>query len=204
MPKENEGGKHDDDSADSLYKRMEDQKWRESTSSRIVSLTDSEVTQNDRLDEIDDEISAVKEMLEGKTSDKDDNGIKGDIHDLSVGVNELRRLMMPDHLGQGGVIARLRILERAAGIEEKAVESRWKFFTAIAVAIISTAGFVLSNLDKIEKYLNRNQKKDPLATMIEKGKRPRSGRRISIRYVPPPADEPDSEVDGSADEKRDR
>ncbi len=123
---------------ESEYRRQEDRAWRESVSTRIVSLTDSEVTQNDRLDEVDEELHIIKEILEGRASDKDDNGIKGDIHDIRVRVNELRMLMMPDHLGQGGIIARLKAVEHATGVEEKATEYRWKFWTAIVVAIISS------------------------------------------------------------------
>jgi hypothetical protein len=134
---------------DSNYKRQEDQQWRDSVQSRIVSLTDSEVTQNDRLDEIDGEIHALREMLDGKVSDRDDNGIKGDLHELARGLSELRMLMAPDHLGQGGVIARLKALERQAGIEEKTIENRWKFLTALAVAIVSAVALVLTNLDRL-------------------------------------------------------
>jgi hypothetical protein len=140
---------------ESNYRRVEDEKWRESVQSRLVSLTDSEVTQNDRLDDLDDEVHAIKEMLEGKTSDKDDNGIKGDIHDLSVGVNELRRLMMPDHLGQGGILSRLRTLEKKAGIEEHESDNRWKFRTAVAVGAIGMLTAILSNIDRVGPSLRK-------------------------------------------------
>lgn len=137
------------------YKRIEDQKWRESVSTRLVSLTDSEVTQNDRLDDIEEEIHALKEMLEGKATDKNDNGVKGDIHDLSRHVNELHALMMPDHLGQGGIIARIKALEKKAGIEQSESDNRWKFRTAIAVAIVGLVTAFITNLDKIEPSFRR-------------------------------------------------
>jgi len=140
---------------ESNYRRIEDEKWRESVSTRLVSLTDSEVTQNDRLDEVDGEIHTIREMLEGRPSDRDDNGIKGDLHDLSVGVSELRRLMMPDHLGQGGILIRLKALEKKAGIEEHDLDNRWKFKTAVAVAIVSAIALVLTNLDRIEPPLKK-------------------------------------------------
>ncbi len=140
---------------DSNYKRIEDEKWRESVSTRLVSLTDSEVTQNDRLDDVDEEIHTIKEILEGKTSEKDDNGIKGDIHDLSVRVNELQRLMMPDHLGQGGVIARLKAVERKAGIEEHESDNRWKFKTAVVGIIGAAIVALLSNFDRIAPSLKK-------------------------------------------------
>ncbi len=140
---------------DSNYKRIEDQKWRESVSTRLVSLTDSEVTQNDRLDDIDGELLALKEMFEGKSGDRNDNGIKGDIHELSVKINELRALMMPDHLGQGGVIARLKALEKKAGIEEHESDNRWKFRTAVVVAIVGLVTAFITNLDRLEPTIKR-------------------------------------------------
>ncbi len=173
-------GNEDDD-----YRRKNDQTWRESVQSRIVSLTDSEVTQNDRLDEIDGEIHELKEMLEGKTSDRDDNGMKGDIHQLATGLNELHRLMAPDHLGQGGIIARLRALERQTGIEEKTIENRWKFLTAFIVAVISAAALVLTNLDRIEPPVKRF-----LGIRIaESSKQRSSGAKTSKRHRRPPPQE---------------
>ncbi len=183
---------------DSNYKRIEDQKFRESVQSRLVSLTDSEVTQNDRHDEQEEEIRVLKEMLEGKSGDKDDNGIKGDLHDLSVGLNELRRLMMPDHLGQGGIIARLKALEKKAGIEENESNNRWKFRTAVAVALVSAIALVLTNLDRIGPSL----KKLWSSTRVEESRpqKKRSARTSKRRHVAveAPAEET---PDGATDEK---
>ena len=169
------------------FKREDDRKWRESVQSRLVSLTDSELTQNDRLDEVDDEIHTLRAMLEGKADDKNDNGIKGDVHDLTVKYNELRALMMPDHLGQGGVINRLKALERREEKELQIGIEKWKFWVVLVGLIGTIAVAVISNLDRIETFLRRN---DPVDQAIEKAKHPKGRKVYRVRVVPAePADE---------------
>jgi hypothetical protein len=145
---------------DSLYKRVDDQKWRDGVNDRLAALTASEVVQNDRLDEVDEEIRAVRAILEGKADDRNDNGIKGDIHELNVMLNQLRAIMAPDSLGQGGVINRLKALEKKAGIEELEITSRWKFKTAVVGALIAAVVAVLTNLDRIAPPLKKFWKQE--------------------------------------------
>lgn len=155
-----------------LYKREEDRNWRERTDERLAALTSGETVQNDRLDETDEELHTIKEILEGKADDKNDNGIKGDIHDISITVNTLRALMAPDSLGQGGIIARLKSLEHKAGLEERNIDNRWKFYTAIAVAAISLLGLLLTQWDRVRALLNPK----PAIATVERPKRFKSKR----------------------------
>lgn len=135
-----------------LYKRGNDQKWREQVDARLAALTSGENDQNDRLDEIDEELKEIRHLLEGRASDKNDNGLKGDIQDLSRGLNQLRAIMAPDSLGNGGIINRLKAVERSSGIEEKSIESRWKFWTTLMVAAAGFLTAALTNLDKIQPF----------------------------------------------------
>lgn len=173
-----------------LYKREEDRMWRQRTDERLVALTSGETVQNDRLDEIDEEIHTVKEILEGRANDKNDNGIKGDIHDLSVTVNALRALMAPDSLGQGGVIARLKALERRAGLEELSIANRGKTWIAILGVISALLVALLSNLDRITALVHKKST-DPLDRMYERAKRPPNPKKIYRYRVIPPPNEPD-------------
>lgn len=170
---------------DSNFRRAEDQQFKERTNERIVALTASEGQQNDRLDEIDEELVAIHEIVDGKANDRDDNGLKGELKDLNRSYNELRALMMPDHLGHGGIINRLKALERNAGIEETRTEHFWKFWTAIGVALISLVGLLVSNWDKVSAFLS-SKNRDPVSEIIHKAKHPK-GRQIRkqvIKYVP--------------------
>lgn len=170
---------------DSNFKRAEDQKWRERTEERIVGLTSSESVQNDRLDEIDEELIKVHEILDGKSDDRDDNGIKGDLKDLSRSYNELRALMAPDHLGHGGIINRLKALERNAGLEEKKIDNRWKLIIAVAVGVLGLLSSLIMSWDKVSTFLNKKSS-DPLEQMIERAKNPRGRhlRKTVIKVVP--------------------
>lgn len=166
---------------DSNYKREEDRKWRERTDERMVGFTSSETVQNDRLDEIDDELATIREIFDGKQEDRDDNGLKGDVRELTRSYNELRALMAPDHLGHGGIINRLKAVEEKVGIRARQTDNFWKFWTAIGVALISLIGLLLTNWDKVQRYINAKSN-DPLDQIIEKAKHPK-GRRVHRTVV---------------------
>lgn len=139
---------------ESLYRRGDDLKWRDRTEERIVNLQNGDATQNDRIDDLEEEVRGVHEILEGKPSDKDDNGIKGDIKELNRGLNALRAIMAPDSLGQGGVINRLKAVERQVGLEEKSSDNRWTFATQVAGATVAAIAAITVALIAIEPVRN--------------------------------------------------
>ncbi len=167
---------------DESYKREEDHKWRERVDERLAALTSGETVQDDRLDDHESDLAIIREMLEGSPKDKNDNGFKGDIHDLSVGLREIRAVMMPDHLGQGGVIARLRTLEKNAGLEEKSVEFRWKTLIAILGWISAATVAAIYNGDRIVSAF-RHFRRPPTPQSVH-GK-----RRGRVRESPAPEEE---------------
>jgi len=142
---------------DDFYKREQDHKWRERTEERIVALTSSESVQNDRLDEIEERFAHIDTLLEGRPDDKNDGGLKGDVHDLGSGLQSLRTLMAPDHLGNGGVLNRLSALEKKAGLEERRLEHRWKFITAVVVAIITSGVLLVKSWPEIKPYFTAGE-----------------------------------------------
>jgi hypothetical protein len=141
---------------------------------RVLSLTNSDLAQNDRLDELEARLDHLDKLLEGDPEDKHDNGLKGDLKDLDRGLNSLRAIMAPDSLGHGGIINRLKALESG----ERTSESRWKFKTAVVVAFIGTLTAIVTNLDRIEKFFQ------PKPAVIQPVKR-RPVKRV-IRKAPPP------------------
>ena len=158
---------------------------------RIANLQNGEALQNDRLDEIEEHLDQIDHLLEGRPDDKNDNGLKGDIHEIAVGLNSLRALMQPDSLGAGGVIHRLKALEKKAGFDEKREEYRWKFWLALIGFVSAATVAVISNLDRIEAFLNRHDKPDKVSQMIENAKHPRPRHR-HIKIVIPPETQEDS------------
>ena len=163
-----------------FYKREDDKKWRDSTNDRITNLTASETVQNDRLDEIDADIARIDALLEGEPGNKNDTGLKGDVKDLWAAHNQLRAIMAPDQLGQGGVLNRLKALERLAGIEKQVSENRWKFWTAVTVAFITTAGFLIQKWGPEIKEVFT-----PKPIVVEPPKRKRI-THVRVRRVPAP------------------
>ena len=159
------------------YKREADQIWRERKDEQIVNLQNGEATQNDRLEDHDEEIQELKEMLEGKASDRNDNGLKGEVHDLSVSLNALRAIMQPDSLGQGGVIARLKALENREKKEQANTEYKWKFWIALIGFVSAATVAFITNFDRLQAVLNHKGKTDPLETMIDNVKHPKSHHR---------------------------
>jgi len=119
---------------------------------RVLSLTNSDLNQNDRLDELEEALEALRVLLEGRSEDRDDNGLKGDMHELTRRLNKLEALMAPDSIGEGGIINRLKRLEKRAGFEEKESEHRWKFWASLVGALALVAAAIIPNLDKIEKF----------------------------------------------------
>lgn len=144
---------------------------------KINNLTNSDIIQNDRLDELEDRLGHLDKLLEGDPDDKNDNGLKGDLKELSVGLNALRTIMAPDHLGQGGVNNRLRNAEDEIASLKKADDNKWKFRTAVAVAFIGTVATVVTNLDKIEKFF------EPRSSIQPAPKKRRVVKRV-IRIAP--------------------
>ena len=140
-------------SNDDLYKREADREWRESVDARLVNLVAAQKQTDDELDKIDKRLEDLDILLEGDPLKRDDSGLKGDVSENNKAINALRAIMAPDQLGHGGVKFRLDQLEESAGLKEKKIEQRWKFYTAISVAVVSLIGLMLTNLDRIEPYL---------------------------------------------------
>lgn len=170
-----------------------DEEWRSRVDDRLASLTSGETVQNDRLDEVDEEIEAIRVLLEGNPKDRGDNGVKGDVYDLSKIINELRAIMMPDNFGHGGVASRLRTLEKKAGIEQTRVEYHWKFLTAVAVAVITTFGLLVKEWPDLKKMWAK-ESANPLDAMIEKAKHPKPRHHhYTVKTEGPENNDPPSE-----------
>lgn len=174
-------------SSEDDYRRESDRKWRERVDDRLASLTTGEQVQNDRLDDLDEEIEAIKGILDGDPHDKDDSGVVGDLKSLTTRVNSIWALMGKDSLGDGGIIATVKDLKARADQERINQEYRWKFWLALVGLISAVVVALVTNLDKIQAFLNKKSN-DPIDQMIDKAKNPK-GRHIRIRKVVPQEDE---------------
>lgn len=134
----------------------ENDQWKQRVDERLASLTAGESVQDGRLEELEEQLELQWQTLHGQTGHKEDTGMEGDLRDLGRAVNELRTVMMPDTLGNGGIITRLKRLERKEEREEHSLESRAKFWSPILVAIITSSFLLVREWPGIIERWNHN------------------------------------------------
>ena len=98
--------------------QSDDRIWRERIEERVASNTAGQIAQDGRLDYLQEEVEKFAEM-------------ERRFDDLETKVNMLRSVMLPDALGNGGVITRIKALEKHEGREERSQEYKWKFWIAL-------------------------------------------------------------------------
>ncbi len=176
---------------DSNYRRAEDQEWRKSVESRLVSLTSAQKTTDDDLDKHETRIDEVEQLLEGDPLKRDDSGLKGDVSDLTHAINTLRAIMAPDALGHGGIKSRLDAVERALGLKVQNTEGRWKAIAAAigATAIITSALF--ANLGSLEHFVKKVWN---VGMGLESTPQKKSTARTSKNHRRPPKRSPPPEL----------
>ncbi len=178
-----------------FYKREEDRKWRESVEARLVNLVSAQKSTDDQLDEQDLEIVGLKETVNGDPKDRD-GGLIGQVNTLETSLNSIQRVLQPDAAGNAGLVAQFREVKQKVLGKEKEQEYRWNFLNSatvaiasILVALISIAGLLITNWDKVSEFLNRKGKTDPVEQMIENARHPKPRRRHIVRVKPVPDDE---------------
>lgn len=174
-------------SDDAHNRREEDRIWRQRTDERIAALTTGETVQNDRLDEYEERLEDLEKLARGDPETRGDHGLSGDVDEVSKGLNELRAIMAPDHLGQGGVNNRLRALEDEVRSLRKAQDNRWKFWTAIGVAFITSGTLLVREWPAIRAAFHPQSKITAPA--------PKKTKRVVRRLPPPPPPEPADETE---------
>lgn len=159
-----------------MNSKEDEQIWRDQVNDRLASLTASEVVQNDRLDSLHEIITDMKNLWEGVPDDKNDNGIKGDLRELSVSINRLNSALClditgspgSDFTGRPGPLKKIELMWDGIERREKQADRRWKGLVTLAVAIVSTVGLLITNLDRLEPYLRKTV---PVEKKVTKKKR---------------------------------
>lgn len=170
--------------------------WRDRSDARLASLTASETIQNDRLDEHDEEFVEVHHIIDGDPRIKDDSGIRGAIKELNENLIPLMRVMLPDSLGNGGIINRIRALEKDDERKAKNIEYRWKYWTAVTVAVVTLMGFLLKDWPEIRNAFY-GPREDVVGKQIDQAKHPKIRRRRVVVHVAAPEEESNGELHDS-------
>lgn len=173
-------------SNEELWKRDDDKRWRERTDERLASLTNGEIVQNDRLDAIQEQLRDLDQVLRGDP-EKDTGGIVEHLHELQVGITSLRTIMAPDALGGGGVLNRLKALEKKEEREQRQTEYKWKFRIALIGLVSAATVAIVTNFDRIGTFWRREMRTETtLEQKINRAKHPKGKRR---RIVVPKEDD---------------
>lgn len=108
--------------------------------------------------------------------EKDTDGAMARLHIQENDINLLKALVLKDAAGNKGLVGRVETLESG----ERTSDNRWKFATAVVVAVLSMAGLLITNWDRIGAFLTQKPT-DKLDRMIEKAKHPK-GRHPRVVY----------------------
>lgn len=158
--------------------------WQREVDENLASLNAGQRVWERDLTLLRKVMGDIDRLLRGDP-EKDTEGVIARIHDIERQLSKLNAVLFVDSTGKKGLIHDVYELRG----EEKRVVERWKFATAITVAIIGFLGLFISNWDKIIKAAGVGRPPDKLERMINNAKRPpNSGKvRVKVRYVEPPA-----------------
>lgn len=148
-----------------FYRRQEDQRWREKIDERLASLTTDTMVSQDRLEEVEEKLEVLDRSVRGDAS-KETGGIIERMHELEGKIARLWSVIFMDAAGGHGMYEEWRKIQA----HERRVEIHWKFYTAVVVAVISTVGLLLTNLDKIKKHFPQETTEK---VKTQKAKKPR-------------------------------
>lgn len=112
--------------------------------------------------------------------EKDTDGMIARLHMQENDINLLKAVLLKDKAGNKGLVGRVEVLERG----ERTSEHRWKFATAVVVAVLSLLGLLITNWGSISAFLNKPPS-DPLEIALEGARNPRPRyRHYTIRERP--------------------
>ncbi len=176
---------------DSLYRREEDRKWRESIETRTVSLTSSQKVTDDELDDLQIQLEEFRVEIEGDPKRRDP-GLIGQVNAIETSLNSVQRVLQPDATGNSGLIAEFRKLKNTVQFGERRSEYRWKFWAAIGAAALLLVREVIHDLPQIKTFLN-SPAEDALGRIVEHAKHPKARYHHYKAPAPLPVEETESE-----------
>lgn len=170
---------------ENLYKRKDDQQWRDDVNSRLVSLTAAQKNTDDDIDELARKIEEFDELLHGDRRERD-SGLVGQLNAIETALNAVLRILHPDNLGKGGLINEHNALRDEVLGRKKSSEYTWKNWTAIVVAAIGAIALLVQQWPTISDYWRKEMKAQ--GQVHREVQRAKTRRRVVpvIKVVPAP------------------
>ncbi len=159
--------------------------WRQGVDENLASLNAGQRVWEREMAIVRKVLAEYDHLLRGDP-EKDTDGTIARLHNQENKINLIEGVLLKDKAGtKKDVVSRLEALESG----ERTSDNRWKFATAVVVALLSS-GLLATNWGRIESFLNKKPT-DPLGRLIQNAKHPKARRRhVVIREEPEPAEDP--------------
>ena len=157
--------------------------WRHGVDENLASLNAGQRAWERELSAIRKALADIDNLLRGDP-ERDTDGIVARLHSQENDVNLLKAVLLKDKAGNRGIVGRVEALESG----ERRSETHLKLWIAVVGLVSAFLVAAVSNLDRIEAFLNRKSK-DPVDQAIDRAKKPRNRyHHYTIRADPPQED----------------
>jgi hypothetical protein len=158
--------------------------WQHGVDENLASLNAGQRVWEREMEVVRKLLGEFDRILRGDL-DKDTDGLISRMHLQENEVNLLKAVVLKDKAGNRGLVSRVESLES----DERKSEIHLKVWMAVIGLLSASIVSTISNLDRIEAFLNRG-KKDPVDQMIERAKHPHR-RHIIVHEIPADGEDAD-------------
>lgn len=155
--------------------------WRHGVDENLASLNAGQRVWDREVVIIRKALAEMDALLRGDRQNDTDGAIAR-LHQLENSLNLLKAVILKDSAGSKGLVGRVEALESG----ERRSEIHLKVWIAVVGLISAVAVGVLSNLDRIQAFLNKPTQ-DPVDRAIERAVHPKPRHRHYVIQAEPEA-----------------
>ncbi len=149
---------------------MEDENWRDKADKQVLW---------DLIEDLQDRLRELDSILKGE---RGRGGLISEYERHDALLTRIYAVLWQDATGQKGMLHDVDTLMGRRSHRERSSEFKWKFWTAVIVAIISSGGLLLSQWTEIKKVM---LPPPALAKKINQAKRPKGKPIYRVRVISP-------------------
>lgn len=124
--------------------------WKHSVDEHLVNLTTAQKVTDRQLEDCERILTRLDRVISGDPQ-ADLSGIVEQMHQIQRDLNKINAVIFVDSTGKRGLLHEVEALTSG----ERTASERWKFATAVTVAIISMVGLLLTNWNRVLGFLNQ-------------------------------------------------
>jgi hypothetical protein len=122
--------------------------WRHGVDENLAGLNAGQRVWDQELASIQKIVTGLDEMLRGDPL-RETSGLVARLELIEHDLAKINAVLFVDPTGKRGLVHEVEVLTSA----ERTASERWRFATAVVVALLSLAGLILTNWTKIEGVL---------------------------------------------------